>query len=125
MALRTGIRIDAHGGPEALRVTSLPSRPPAAGEVRVAVTHVALNHLDLWVRKGVPGHDFHLPRALWLADLHGISANAFVSRSLPWEISGKTRVREWFARVNAVIDELTEKEPAVEPPRVRLPIPNP
>ena len=69
--------------------------------------------------------DFHLPRALWLADLHGISAHAFVSRSLPWEISGKTRVREWFARVNAVIDELTEKEPAVEPPRIRLPVPNP
>ena len=69
--------------------------------------------------------DFHLPRALWLADLHGISANAFVSRSLPWEISGKTRVREWFARVNAVIDELTEKEPAVAPPRIRLPVTNP
>jgi len=62
MALRTGICIETHGGPEALRVTTLPDRPPAAGEVRVSVTHVALNHLDLWVRKGVPGHDFHLPR---------------------------------------------------------------
>jgi NADPH:quinone reductase-like Zn-dependent oxidoreductase len=62
MALPTGIRIDAHGGPEVLRVRALPARAPAPGEVRVAVTHVALNHLDLWVRKGVPGHDFHLPR---------------------------------------------------------------
>lgn len=23
---------------------------------------MGLNHLDLWVRRGVPGHDFHLPR---------------------------------------------------------------
>lgn len=34
----------------------------AAGQVRVRVTHIALNHLDTWVRRGVPGHDFGLPR---------------------------------------------------------------
>lgn len=58
---RTGIVVAEHGGPEVLRVTSLPPLAPAPGEVRVRVTHVALNHLDLWVRRGVPGHDFHLP----------------------------------------------------------------
>ena len=59
---RRAIVIRAHGGPEVLRVEPLPDLEPAAGEVRVRVTHVALNHLDLWVRRGVPGHDFHLPR---------------------------------------------------------------
>ncbi len=59
---RTALVIDAHGGPEALRVRTLPPLEPAPGLVPVRVTHVALNHLDLWVRKGVPGHDFHLPR---------------------------------------------------------------
>jgi NADPH:quinone reductase-like Zn-dependent oxidoreductase len=54
--------IEQHGGPEALRIRALPPLVPAADHVRVRVTHVALNHLDLWVRKGVPGHDFHLPR---------------------------------------------------------------
>ncbi|MFN7147135.1 MAG: alcohol dehydrogenase catalytic domain-containing protein, partial [Myxococcota bacterium] len=62
MSIRTGIVIETHGGPEALRVRALPAIAPAPGEVRVRVTHVALNHLDLWVRNGVPGHDFHLPR---------------------------------------------------------------
>lgn len=59
---RCAIVIRAHGGPEALGTEELPDLAPAAGEVRVRVTHVALNHLDLWVRRGVPGHDFHLPR---------------------------------------------------------------
>lgn len=54
--------IEAHGGPEALQVREVGSPAPGPGEVRVKVTHVALNHLDLWVRRGVPGHDFHLPR---------------------------------------------------------------
>ncbi len=31
------------------------------GEVRVRVRAVGLNHLDVWVRKGVPGHEFPLP----------------------------------------------------------------
>jgi len=30
-------------------------------EAIVGVRAVALNHLDLWVRRGVPGHKFHLP----------------------------------------------------------------
>ncbi len=56
------IVIAAHGGPEVLRWKDLPAAPVGPGEVRVRVTHVALNHLDTWVRRGVPGHDFGLPR---------------------------------------------------------------
>lgn len=58
---RRAVVVTSHGGPEVLRVADVPAPDPGPGEVRVAVTHVALNHLDLWVRRGVPGHDFHLP----------------------------------------------------------------
>lgn len=59
---RRAIVIREHGGTEALRVEDVPLPAPGPGEVVARVTHVALNHLDTWVRRGVPGHDFHLPR---------------------------------------------------------------
>lgn len=55
------IRIDAHGGPEVLRTIDLPDPTPGPGEVEVQVTHVGLNHLDVWVRRGVDSHVFDLP----------------------------------------------------------------
>lgn len=58
----TAIVIERHGGPEVLQLRDVPPVQPGPGEVRVRVTHVALNHLDTWVRRGVPGHDFGLPR---------------------------------------------------------------
>ena len=53
--------IREHGGPEVLRVEEVERPTPAAGEVLVRVRAVALNHLDLWVRRGIPGAPFHLP----------------------------------------------------------------
>jgi len=53
--------IREHGGPEVLRLEERPLPEPGPGEARVRVHAVALNHLDLWVRKGVPGHAFPLP----------------------------------------------------------------
>jgi len=53
--------IREHGGLEALRIEERPIPEPQAGEVRVRVRAAGLNHLDLWVRKGVPGHRFPLP----------------------------------------------------------------
>ena len=55
--------------------------------------------------------DFHLARALWIADCHGIRATAFYEDAVRWRTSGKSRVREWLARVNAVADEITGREP--------------
>lgn len=54
--------IRRHGGPEVLEVLDVPILAPGPGEVVARVTHVGVNHLDTWVRRGVPGHDFHLPR---------------------------------------------------------------
>lgn len=55
--------------------------------------------------------DFHLARALWLADRHGIRATAFYEDAIAWSSSGKSRIREWFARVKAIADEITGTEP--------------
>jgi len=43
-----------HGGPEVIRIQEVPVPEPGAGEVRVAVRAAGLNHLDLWVRRGIP-----------------------------------------------------------------------
>lgn len=55
------LRIHAHGGLERLVFEDLPDPVPGPGEVRLKVAATSLNHLDLWVRRGVPGHRFPLP----------------------------------------------------------------
>lgn len=56
-----GVIVREHGGLEKLEITDVPEAVARAGEVLVRVRAVALNHLDLWVRRGVPGHKFPLP----------------------------------------------------------------
>jgi|CXWL01.1.fsa_nt_gi NADPH:quinone reductase-like Zn-dependent oxidoreductase len=56
-----GFRIAAHGGPEVLEFGPLPRPVMRPDEVLVAVRACGLNHLDLWVRNGMPGHRFPLP----------------------------------------------------------------
>lgn len=56
-----GYQIKHHGGRDALEWGELRQRPPGPGEVLVRVRACALNHLDLWVRNGVEGHNFPLP----------------------------------------------------------------
>lgn len=56
-----GLQIREHGPPETLRVVDIPDPVPRAGEVLVRVKACALNHLDTWLRRGVPGHRFPLP----------------------------------------------------------------
>lgn len=55
------IQIREHGPPESLVVVDVPDPVPGPGEVLVRVRACALNHLDTWVRRGVPGHRFPLP----------------------------------------------------------------
>jgi NADPH:quinone reductase-like Zn-dependent oxidoreductase len=49
------IAMRAHGGPEVLRLEDLPEPEAGPGKVLVRVRAVALNHLDIWVRRGWPG----------------------------------------------------------------------
>lgn len=55
------VLIREHGGPDRLELTDVPDPQPRAGHAIVRVRAVALNHLDVWVRRGVPGHKFPLP----------------------------------------------------------------
>jgi NADPH:quinone reductase-like Zn-dependent oxidoreductase len=48
------IRIHEDGGPEVLRYEDAPDPSPGPGEVLVHLRAASLNHLDLWVRKGLP-----------------------------------------------------------------------
>ncbi|MDX6506683.1 MAG: hypothetical protein QOG06_1327 [Gaiellaceae bacterium] len=48
------IRIHEDGGPEVLRYENAPDPEPGPGEVLVRVRAASLNHLDLWIRKGLP-----------------------------------------------------------------------
>jgi len=65
------VRIHQHGGPEVLQLDEID--PPHAGpcEVTVAVKACALNHLDLWVRKGLPNVKIEMPRILG-SDISGV-----------------------------------------------------
>jgi len=52
------------GGPETLEFGELPDPEPKAGEALIRVRACALNHLDLWVRGGLPAYKLSLPHVL-------------------------------------------------------------
>ena len=47
-------RIHEDGGPEVVRVEKAPDPVAGPGEVLVRLRAASLNHLDVWVRKGLP-----------------------------------------------------------------------
>jgi len=55
------IVLNEHGGPEVLRYTDVVEPKINANEVLVRVRACALNHLDLWVRRGLPGVSIPFP----------------------------------------------------------------
>ncbi|HEY1464211.1 MAG TPA: zinc-binding dehydrogenase [Terriglobales bacterium] len=56
------VRIHEFGGPEVLCYEEMPDPAPRKDQVLVRVKACALNHLDIWIRKGLPG--VVLPRIL-------------------------------------------------------------
>src|SRR5579859_7384922 len=55
------IRFHEHGGPEVLKYEEAAEPEVRGNEVSVRVKACALNHLDLWVRGGLPGVTFPMP----------------------------------------------------------------
>ena len=56
------LRFHKHGGPEVLQVEELPDPVPGPGEVLVEIRAAAVNHIDIWLRGGIPTFPIHLPR---------------------------------------------------------------
>ena len=48
------VRIHEDGGPEVLRYEEAPDPSPGPGEVLLSVRAASLNHLDVWLRRGLP-----------------------------------------------------------------------
>jgi len=48
------VRIHEDGGPDVLRYEEVDDPEPGPGEVLVALRAAGLNHLDVWIRKGLP-----------------------------------------------------------------------
>jgi NADPH:quinone reductase-like Zn-dependent oxidoreductase len=51
----------SYGGPEVMEVGEVPAPEPGPGEVLVRVRAAALNHMDLWLRRGLPALRVPLP----------------------------------------------------------------
>ena len=56
--------ISEHGGPEVLRYADVPEPSIGASDVLVRVRASALNHLDLWMRGGLPNRPVQFPHIL-------------------------------------------------------------
>lgn len=56
--------IRSTGGPEVLERATIELPEPGAREVRVRVRAVALNHLDVWTRRGLPHLKYEFPHRL-------------------------------------------------------------
>src|SRR5580692_11651674 len=72
------VRIHEFGGPEVLRYEDVPDPQPRKDQILVRIKACALNHLDIWVRKGLPG--VNLPHILG-SDIAGeiVAVGAYVS----------------------------------------------
>jgi 2-desacetyl-2-hydroxyethyl bacteriochlorophyllide A dehydrogenase len=84
------VRIHEHGGIEKLRFDEVPTPPVGPNDVLVRVKATSINHLDLWVRQGLPGVKFPLPM------IPGVDASGIVA-----EIGAE--VRHVVARDRVVI----------------------
>jgi len=51
----------AHGGPEVLHYTDVPTPTPGPGDVLIRVECCSINHLDIWLRQGIPAYQLTLP----------------------------------------------------------------
>jgi NADPH:quinone reductase-like Zn-dependent oxidoreductase len=62
-----------HGGPEVMEVAQVPDPVAGPGQVLVRVRAAALNHLDVWVRRGLPALQVSFPHVMG-GDVCGVVA---------------------------------------------------
>ena len=79
------IIFEQHGGPEVLRLAEVDDPQIKSDEVLIEVRACALNHLDVWVRNGLPGIKIPLPHILG-CDVAGVVRD--VGDLVKWVKSG-------------------------------------
>ena len=65
-----------HGGPEVLSYEEIEEPQPIKDHARIKVRYCAINHLDLWVRNGLPGKQVSFPHILG-CDISGTLVDGF------------------------------------------------
>jgi len=110
------IFFEEHGGPEVLKYAALPDPEPRPGEALIKVKAVALNHLDIWVRRGWNGLILEMPHIPG-TDVAGeiVSVNATTSLRSPdsWTPGTKVVINPGISTVE---DEWTRRgEDSVSP----------
>jgi NADPH:quinone reductase-like Zn-dependent oxidoreductase len=80
------VRFHAHGGPEVLRLEDVPDPVPVAGSVVVRVRACAMNHLDLWQRRGLERVTIPFPH------ISGADVSGEVVAAPGGEVAAGTRV---------------------------------
>jgi len=69
----------------------------------------------------IVSQEFHVQRALYLADEHGLKANGYAARDVSFTTGFRTMVREELARVKAVLDvKVLDTEPKFLGPEIKL-----
>ncbi len=77
-----------HGGPDVLEYTDFPTPSPEPDQVLVEIKAVALNHLDLFVRGGIPGMTVEMPHILG-SDISGVVKEIGSSVEADYEVGQK------------------------------------
>jgi len=90
------VRIHQFGGPEVLTYEDIPDAKPRNDQVLIRVKACALNHLDIWVRRGLPG--VNLPHILGsdvageIVEIGDCIRSGFVSGSFEDHLDGRARI---------------------------------
>jgi NADPH:quinone reductase-like Zn-dependent oxidoreductase len=72
-----------HGGPEVLQYVDVPNPRPGPGEVLIEVKATSINHIDIFLRRGMPGIKVPMPKIVG-------SDAAGIIRELGRDVSGLT-----------------------------------
>src|SRR5579871_4246654 len=85
----------AHGGVEVLTRESIELPEPGPREVRVRVRAVALNHVDLWMRRGLPHVKYEWPYRLGcdiVGEIEAVGPGARTTSGAPPKVGAKVVV---------------------------------
>ncbi len=92
------VAIFEHGGVDKLTLTDLPRPSIGPDEVLINVKAVAMNHLDLWVREGLPGLKLEFPFMLG-SDVAGVIAEVG-AQVRDWQVGQRVTINPgwWCGR---------------------------